>query len=375
MTGATAFDGCIIFDGRTSARGRCRRVFRFLLIGGGAALAAAAAAGALILLIAVTTVRVIHPALAVSFHLSPDSQQLRGPASLALAVHDHVLPGSRSAKIEVASAEPETQCAPDFARSPLFVRRAGMLFGGPCPDGAADVTGSVQASANPADLPSFEAIWTRTTGLLAAPPLAAPPVRPAPQVPLEPARNTPGPPSPIQPAGPQLASATEKRVTLPQAHVTSVLLPDPDSRTAVYDIAAHTVYLPNGTKLEAHSGLGRKLDDPRYVSVKDRGPTPPNVYELTLREQLFHEVRALRLTPVGGESMFGRDGILAHTYMLGPNGESNGCVSFKDYQAFLRAYLRGEVERLVVVPHLDDASLRVASARRGSAGRYPDNIP
>jgi hypothetical protein len=34
-------------------------------------------------------------------------------------------------------------------------------------------------------------------------------------------------------------------------------------RTAVYNIAAHTVYLPNGTKLKAHSGLGDKLDDPR----------------------------------------------------------------------------------------------------------------
>ncbi len=35
--------------------------------------------------------------------------------------------------------------------------------------------------------------------------------------------------------------------------------------TAVYDISAHTVYLPDGTKLEAHSGRGGRLDDPRYV--------------------------------------------------------------------------------------------------------------
>jgi hypothetical protein len=40
--------------------------------------------------------------------------------------------------------------------------------------------------------------------------------------------------------------------------------------------------------------------------------------------------------------------------MLGPNGESNGCVSFKDYPAFLNAYLRGEITRLVVVQRLDD---------------------
>jgi hypothetical protein len=47
--------------------------------------------------------------------------------------------------------------------------------------------------------------------------------------------------------------------------------------------------------------------------------------------------------------MYGRDGILAHTYMLGANGQSNGCVSFSDYDAFLQAYLRGEVTRIVVV--------------------------
>jgi hypothetical protein len=326
------------------------------------------------MLIAAAAVRIGNTAVAVDSHLDPDAKQLSGPASLALADRDHVFPESRPDAIELASAVTETPCAPDLSRSPLFLRRAGMLFGGPCPDDT-DVTGSVQAAANLADRPSFETLWTRTTGLVSAP-VVAPPVTQAPQVPAEPVRNNPSPPPPARPAGPQLASATpERRVTLPQARAKSMLLPDPDSRTAVYDIAAHTVYLPNGTRLEAHSGLGNKLDDPRYVSVRDRGPTPPNVYELTLREQLFHEVRALRLTPVGGESMFGRDGILAHTYMLGPNGESNGCVSFKDYQTFLRAYLRGDVERLVVVPHLDDASLRVASARRGPAGRYPDNNP
>jgi hypothetical protein len=133
--------------------------------------------------------------------------------------------------------------------------------------------------------------------------------------------------------------------------------------------------LPDGEKLEAHSGLGDKLDDPRYASVKDRGPTPPNVYDLVLREQPFHEVRAIRLVPVGGDNMFGRDGILAHSYMLGANGQSNGCVSFKDYPAFLRAYLRGEVDRLVVVPRLGNTSWRTASALRGPAGRYPSNNP
>jgi hypothetical protein len=140
-----------------------------------------------------------------------------------------------------------------------------------------------------------------------------------------------------------------------------------DGRTAVYDIAAHTVYLPNGERLEAHSGLGRRLDDPRYVSQKNRGPTPPNVYRLTLREQLFHGVRAIRLNPVDERKMYGRDGMLAHTYMLGPTGQSFGCVSFKDYQAFLRAFLNGEVDRLVVVPHLDGTPAEAMLRRKAGS--------
>ena len=42
-----------------------------------------------------------------------------------------------------------------------------------------------------------------------------------------------------------------------------------DKRTAIYDIEAHTVYLPNGKRLEAHSGLGHRLDDPRYVKARN----------------------------------------------------------------------------------------------------------
>jgi Tlde1 domain len=127
-----------------------------------------------------------------------------------------------------------------------------------------------------------------------------------------------------------------------------------DRTTAVYDISKHTVYMPDGTRLEAHSGLGSKLDDPRFVNVRMLGPTPPHVYDLQPRETLFHGVPALRLNPVGGEdAIFGRTGLLAHTYMLGPNGDSNGCVSFKDYNAFLQAYRNGEVKRLAVVTRVE----------------------
>ena len=127
-----------------------------------------------------------------------------------------------------------------------------------------------------------------------------------------------------------------------------------DRSTAVYDISARTVYLPDGTKLEAHSGLGEKLDDPRYVHVRMHGATPPHVYDLEPREALFHGVPALRLKPVGGEeAIYGRSGLLAHTYMLGPNGDSNGCVSFKDYYAFLNAYRNGGIKRLAVVAKVE----------------------
>jgi hypothetical protein len=125
-----------------------------------------------------------------------------------------------------------------------------------------------------------------------------------------------------------------------------------DSWTAVYVLTTHTVYMPDGTRLEAHSGLGDRLDDPRHVDERDRGATPPHLYDLTLREQLFHGVQALRLTPVGGGGVFGRDGLLAHTYMLGPNGDSNGCVSFKNYETFLQAFQSGKVKRLAVVADL-----------------------
>ena len=115
----------------------------------------------------------------------------------------------------------------------------------------------------------------------------------------------------------------------------------PERTTAVYNIAAHTVTLPDGTKLEAHSGLGASLDDPRSVTQHMRGATPPNVYDLEPRAAPFHGVRALRLNPVGGTT-YGRLGLLAHTFMLGPRGESNGCVVFRNYQAFLAAYETGQ---------------------------------
>jgi len=126
-----------------------------------------------------------------------------------------------------------------------------------------------------------------------------------------------------------------------------------DHQTAVYDISAHTVYLPDGTQLEAHSGLGSRLDDPRFTNERMRGATPATIYDLKLRESSFHGVEALRLVPVDESKVFGRSGLLAHSYMLGSNGQSNGCVSFRNYTPFLKAYLNHEIKRLVVVSRLD----------------------
>jgi hypothetical protein len=127
-----------------------------------------------------------------------------------------------------------------------------------------------------------------------------------------------------------------------------------DHDTAVYDITAHTVYLPDGSKLDAHSGLGSNLDDPHSSRIRMRGVTPPHIYTLKPRESLFHGVAALRLTPIGGEdAIFGREGLLAHSFMLGPNGDSNGCVSFRDYNAFLSAYHNQGIRKLAVVARVD----------------------
>jgi hypothetical protein len=256
---------------------------------------------------------------------------------------------------------------------------------------ATDVSGRARVSTGPADDPAvtFEARWPGATAFALASAVPLVPQRPiaadvafearwaratasapastvllVPQLPVERANNEPSPPP---------ASTSEKRVTPQQAYNKSLPLPELGSRTAVYDIAARTVYLPNGDRLEAHSGLGDKLDDPRYVHVRMRGPTPPNVYALALREQSFHGVRAIRLNPVDDGKMFGRDGMLAHTYMLGPNGQSNGCVSFKNYPKFLEAFLRGEVDRLVVVPDRGNTSWRTARARRGHDDQYAFN--
>ena len=130
-----------------------------------------------------------------------------------------------------------------------------------------------------------------------------------------------------------------------------------DSVTAVYDISARTVYMPDGSRLEAHSGYGSLMDDPAHVGERMVGATPPTAYDLRPREAIFHGVHALRMIPVEENGALGRSGLLVHPYMLGPNGDSNGCVSIKNYDKFLKAFSNGEVKRMVVVPRLKDEKL------------------
>ena len=114
--------------------------------------------------------------------------------------------------------------------------------------------------------------------------------------------------------------------------------------------------------------FGSFMDNPRHVDVRMRGATPLNVYNLAFREQLFHGVRAIRLNPLDDTRMHGRGGILAHTYMLGPNGQSNGCVSFRTYPEFLNAFQKGEVTRLAVVERLESPPGSLA------AGQLPNSV-
>jgi hypothetical protein len=187
-------------------------------------------------------------------------------------------------------------------------------------------------------------------------------------------RNDPPPPAPSdsRTAFQKLADLVPMRFTLASLTPGDGLFADKpdlgalgyDNQTAVYDISARAVYLPGGTRLEAHSGLGSLMDDPSHVNQRMVGATPPAVYDLKPREKLFHGVAALRMTPVGESDALGRSGLLVHSYMLGPNGDSNGCVSIKEYDRFLKAYNNGDVTRLVVVPSLREgltASRRTTS--------------
>ncbi|MEJ8473462.1 DUF2778 domain-containing protein [Roseibium algae] len=140
-----------------------------------------------------------------------------------------------------------------------------------------------------------------------------------------------------------------------------VRMPGRGSGIAVYDISAATVHMPDGTKLRAHSGIGKMRDNPRYTKVRNNGPTPPNIYTLRMRESLFYGVEAIRMTPLDRAAMHGRDGMLTHTNLLRGQIGSHGCVAFKDYAKFLKAFKAGKVRKMIVVPQIEELPTYMAA--------------
>lgn len=253
---------------------------------------------------------------------------------------------------EEASAAPEVPTPP---RRPAELKSLADRMAPPAPMRQAALPATPDPAAAPADNRSF---FEKVFGGAGAEPQQAAPPQPAPTGRNARRQQQQAPTQALAYAPQESTGGLFGALTSPAAPAapgTNVAVgpaPRAGDGTAVYDISAHTVYMPDGTRLEAHSGLGPHLDDPRFVHIRMKGPTPPSVYALSPREALFHGVEALRLTPIGGNSIFGRAGLLAHTYMLGPKGDSNGCVSFRDYGSFLQAYKRGAVRRLVVVARM-----------------------
>lgn len=140
----------------------------------------------------------------------------------------------------------------------------------------------------------------------------------------------------------------------------------PGSRTkvAIYDVSAATVYLPDGTRLRAHSGIGPMRDNPRYEHVTMRGPTPAGIYRLSMREQRFYGVEAIRMTSIDGRNPKNRTGLLTHTNLLRGQIGSHGCVAFQNYEPFLRAFKRGDISIMVVVPALPSSPTQLAELYR-----------
>lgn len=140
--------------------------------------------------------------------------------------------------------------------------------------------------------------------------------------------------------------------------------PGSSTKVAIYDVSAATVYLPDGTRLRAHSGIGAMRDNPRYEHVTMRGPTPAGIYRLSMREQRFYGVEAIRMTSIDGRNPKNRTGLLTHTNLLRGQIGSHGCVAFQNYEPFLRAFKRGDVNMMVVVPALPSSPTQLAELYR-----------
>ena len=259
------------------------------------------------------------------------------PVEQAVASADVEAPEAATGEVTVAALTP--------AKVPLPQSRP-RLADTAKPDKPVEVVAAAK--------PEKPAVAEKPTGLLAGL-LSAKPEKPAaPEKPEKPAKTL----KPAKPGKPEVAMAAMAfaRPDSPDRGMTNAFnglfnKPKAGNGVAIYDISAGVVIMPNGERLEAHSGIGKMADNPRFVHVKMNGPTPPNTYKLSMREKRFHGVEAIRMTPIGDDPMHGRTGILAHSYLLrGRAGQSHGCVAFKDYQRFLKAFKAGHVTHMVVVP-------------------------
>ncbi|MGN8119182.1 DUF2778 domain-containing protein [Labrys sp. 22185] len=172
-------------------------------------------------------------------------------------------------------------------------------------------------------------------------------------------------PAQLLPGGNKIAVTAPVAPAKREAPTSSpAVMPVSQGPTAVYDISSATLYLPNGDRLEAHSGRKQNRDNAKAVHLRNEGPTPPGEYILSMREKPFYGVNALRMTPTRASYTFGRDGFLAHSYLAGPGGDSHGCLSVKNYAKLLRAYRNGQVKQITVVKQYGPVKSLAGSIKR-----------
>jgi hypothetical protein len=353
--------------GAPPARGRDLRAELLPILTGGVALAAVCGFG--------------------MWFISPPSAPTEPPAVVARAAVERLPAAAPAVERSPAAAPARASVNPfgdlvEFPASQPTLRRGDpnaygplVAFSGDSPPAAADAPLGASRSLGPV-LAALEPPAPAAAPAVVNAPLPPkrevasigdsaplPPTRPAEFVALEsPAPDKAlGPSRSLEPlayAAPDTTSLATPAAPA-KTSIFSIFSPQPtrpagyDDHTAVYDITAKVLYMPDGAKIEAHSGLGEYMDDPNHVNEHLRGATPPDLYDLQPRESLFHGIAAIRLVPVGGEeAIYGRAGLLAHPFMMGDNGDSNGCVSIKDYDAFLKAFQDGKVTRLAVVAKL-----------------------
>ena len=136
----------------------------------------------------------------------------------------------------------------------------------------------------------------------------------------------------------------------------------PGNGIAVYDINTDKTSMPDGNVLEAHSGIGNMVDNPRYVHIKMDVPTPPRTYNLKIRKSRFHGFVAIRMLPFDGKNKYGRDSLLTHSYLLhGSSEKSHGYVALTEYKRFLTALKQGKVKQRVIVSSNGHERFRLVS--------------